>query len=77
MRTPTKKTTPTPDVPPVLEIFLTNDHRGRWRGELHDGSLALAVNGLRPEGVVAELVQLYQDRPLNQSGLCLGGRTDW
>jgi hypothetical protein len=47
-------------LPPGVEIYLTNDPRGQWRGELHDGRRQVEVRGDGPEAVVADLVRLYQ-----------------
>jgi hypothetical protein len=46
-------------LPHGSEIYLTNDPRGHWRGELHAGRRRLEHRGDCPEAVVAELVHCY------------------
>jgi hypothetical protein len=45
-----------------MEIYLSNDHRDNWRGELHDGTRRLEARGSVPDRVVVELLRLYHEK---------------
>jgi hypothetical protein len=58
MSTPTPSPTRCP-LPPGVEIYLANDDRNHWRGELRDGKRTVEALGPDPESVVSYLVRLY------------------